>query len=757
MAQRGKRATWAGALALVAGMTAALAPGVAGAASPPRPQERRFDRVASFPVYVNTGDVSEESVAEIVAASVDGRTLVYTDSAQEAVGFVDISVPSHPEAAGLVPLGGEPTSVAVHGPHALVAVDTSGSFTEPSGHLAVLDVRRREAVAEIPLAGQPDAVDVSPDGRFAAVVIENERDEDVVVDDVEGGLPQNPPGLLQIVDLRGAPSGWMVRDVDLTGLSAYGPGDPEPEYVDVNAGNLAVVTLQENNHLVLVDLVTGTVVGDFPAGTVDLTAVDAVEDGVISLTGSLPGVPREPDAVAWLSGNRFVTANEGDLFGGSRGFSVFDTTGRVRYDSGAAFEHLAVRHGHYPEDRSENKGTEPEGVAAARYGSEELVFVGSERGGFVAVYRVRGATEPELVQVLPAGLRPEGITPIPSRGLLVVSSESDDPPYGVRAVISIYSLGAGPASYPQILSADGPEGTPIPWGALSGLAADPTDPDTMYAVSDSFYADARIFTIDVSAAPAVVTGSIPVSGAADLDLEGIAVAPGGGFWLASEGNASGSRPNRLLLVDAAGKVVDEIGLPDEVVACRESSTSRSTLGSGFEGVAVGAGGLVSVVQQRGWDYTTPGCEDLDDDEAGVDAHGQPRATRLWTYDPESGEWGHVPYLLAEVPEHASWVGLSEITALEGGGFAVIERDNLTGDVSEVKSVVRVSASGAKTADVDLLAPLRATNGWISDKPEGFTVAADGETYLVTDNDGVDDWSGETTFLRLGPLGDLFGG
>ena len=106
MAQRGKRATWAGALALVAGMTAALAPGVAGAASPPRPQERRFDRVASFPVYVNTGDVSEESVAEIVAASVDGCTLVYTDSAQEAVGFVDISVPSHPEAAGLVPSAG---------------------------------------------------------------------------------------------------------------------------------------------------------------------------------------------------------------------------------------------------------------------------------------------------------------------------------------------------------------------------------------------------------------------------------------------------------------------------------------------------------------------------------------------------------------------------------------------------------------------------------------------------------------------------
>jgi len=29
-------------------------------------------------------------------------------------------------------------------------------------------------------------------------------------------------------------------------------------------------------------------------------------------------------------------------------------------------------------------------------------------------------------------------------------------------------------------------------------------------------------------------------------------------------------------------------------------------------------------------------------------------------------------------------------------------------------------------------------------------------YLVTDNDGVEDWSGETSFLKLGHLRRLFG-
>lgn len=747
---RGRRSVSAGAVALAvltAGVVAGAAPAEAG-----RPAAT-FRRVGNFPVFGNAGDIGAGSVAEIMAVTDDGETLVYTDSAGQAVGFVDISDPSVPAPAGLVALGGEPTSVAVRGRHVLVAVDTSESPTSPSGHLAVLD--GRGVVAEVPLAGQPDSVAVSPDGLHAAVVVENERDEDVVVGGVEGGLPQSPPGLLQIVDLVGAPGSWRVRDVDLTGLAAYAPDDPEPEYVAIRPGNLAVVTLQENNHLVLVDLVGGTVVGHFPAGTVDLAGVDTVEEDVISLTGSLADVPREPDGVAWLSGSRFVTADEGDLFGGSRGFTVFDTTGRIRFTSGSDLEELAVRLGHYPEGRSENKGTEPEGVAVGRYGADELLFVGMERAGLVAVYRVTGSREPVFVQALPTGLQPEGITPIPARGLLAVSSESDDPPYGVRATITLYELGT--PTYPDVVSADGPGGAPITWGALSGLAADPSDPDILSAVPDSAYADPRILTVDVSADPAVITAATPVTGATNLDLEGIAAAGDGSFWLVSEGNASDSRPNRLLRVDGDGTVRAVIGLPADVLACRKASTARATLGSGFEGVAVGAGGLVVVAQQRGWDYTTPECESLDDDAAGLDDHGQPRETRLWTYDPETGEWGHVPYLLEPVPANAGWVGLSEVTALDGGDFAVVERDNLTGAFSELKSLVRVSASGEKLAAADLLAPLRATGGWISDKPEGFAVAADGEAYLVTDNDGVDDWSGETSFLRLGPVGSLLGG
>jgi hypothetical protein len=40
--------------------------------------------------------------------------------------------------------------------------------------------------------------------------------------------------------------------VDLTGLADVAPEDPEPEFVSINGEGEIVVTLQENNHIVVV-------------------------------------------------------------------------------------------------------------------------------------------------------------------------------------------------------------------------------------------------------------------------------------------------------------------------------------------------------------------------------------------------------------------------------------------------------------------------------------------------------------------------
>mgnify|MGYP003674066638 FL=1 len=472
-----------------------------------------FTRVASFPVCSQLQadcDVDDETVAEIVAVSSDGMTLVYTDGVADRIGFVDLRNPAAPAPAGLIDVGGEPTSVTVTGPYALVAVNTSADYVNVAGAVKVIDIASRAVVAELDLGGQPDSIAVSRDGRYAAVVIENERDEDLG----NGEPPQLPAGGMFVIDLVGDPAQWTLRAVDLVGLASSYPGDPEPEYVDINAANVAVVTLQENNHIALVDLATAAVLNHFPAGTVDLTAIDNTEESpaLISLTESLQDVPREPDAVTWVSEAAFATADEGDLHGGSRGFTIFDTDGNVLYGAGNSLEHLTVRLGHYPDSRSVNKGGEPEGAEFGQFGSDKLLFIASERANLLTVYDVANPATPNLRQALPTGGGPEGVLAIPARNLLVVAGEVDSRDDKLRSTISVYQYDATASApaYPTLQSAD-VNGLPIAWGAISGLAADPSNANRLFAVSDSYYQRNPVYTIDVSSQPAVITGAVTLT------------------------------------------------------------------------------------------------------------------------------------------------------------------------------------------------------------------------------------------------------
>lgn len=191
---------------------------------------------------------------------------------------------------------------------AVVGVNTSPDYVNPSGVLAVVDIENKSIVYEIDIMGQPDAVDVSKDEQYIVVAIENERDEDLG----DGVLPQMPAGFVVIIDTPtgSTPEEWTVRQIDMTGLDILYPEDPEPEYVSINSDNIAVVTMQENNGIALIDLASGEVTASFNAGDVDIDQIDTVGDSIIMQTDSAT-LLREPDGITWIGTEYYATANEG--------------------------------------------------------------------------------------------------------------------------------------------------------------------------------------------------------------------------------------------------------------------------------------------------------------------------------------------------------------------------------------------------------------------------------------------------------------
>ena len=160
---------------------------------------------------------------------------------------------------------------------------------------------------------------------------------------------------------------------------------------------------------------------------------------------------------------------------GARSFSIWNTSGELVFDSGDQFEQITASL--IPDDfnstndendsfdnRSDDKGPEPEGVVVGKVNGQTYAFIGLERVGGVMVYNVTYPESPYFVQYInsrdftgdaeegTAGdLAPEGLVFIPADEspngypLLVVSYEVS----GSVAVFQIDSVPYSPASGAQ--------------------------------------------------------------------------------------------------------------------------------------------------------------------------------------------------------------------------------------------------------------------------------------------------------------------
>lgn len=260
-------------------------------------------------------------------------------------------------------------------------------------------------------------------------------------------------------------------------------------------GSQAFVTLQENNAVAILDIASATIVDIVPLGAKDHSLPGNLldpsnEDGEYELEKAPVFGLYMPDQIASfeINGETFyITANEGDARGedvrikdltldpetfpdaaylqqdevlgrlnassidgdtdgdgdidqlfvyGARSFSIWNSSGKQVFDSGDQIARvlgsvLTDEQKEELDNRSDDKGAEPEGVTVGVIGDKTYAFVGLERANGVMVFNISDPTAPEYVEFLQTegDLAPEGLKFIAAdespngKALLAVSNE----------------------------------------------------------------------------------------------------------------------------------------------------------------------------------------------------------------------------------------------------------------------------------------------------------------------------------------------
>jgi hypothetical protein len=285
----------------------------------------------------------EESAAEIVAYDVRSRRLFVTNAKDKSVDVISIQNPRFPYKLFSLDLAsyGEPNSVAVA--NGVVAVAVAAEQTGVAGQVIFFNAKGRWLNA-LTVGFLPDMLTFSPDGSKLVVANEGEPNRDYTIDP-EGSVSVitiNKP-IKQLTQANVVNASFAAFN-DLTKLESsiriFGPNatvaqDLEPEYVAISKDSAtAYVSLQENNGLAVVDLLTGAVTDIVGLGTKNYntiqTAMDASDrdEGVNIQPWPVQGFYL-PDSIATydFDGQTFiVSANEGD----SRDYDGFSEETRVK-------------------------------------------------------------------------------------------------------------------------------------------------------------------------------------------------------------------------------------------------------------------------------------------------------------------------------------------------------------------------------------------------------------------------------------------
>lgn len=282
--------------------------------------------------YVTSYLVDASGAAEISAHDPESQQLFVLNSSSQSLEILDFSDLSNITTISTIDvsaLGTDgPTSVATKNGFVVVAISNGPNA---DGVVAFMDIDGNN-VTTVTVGNLPDMVAFTPDGTKILVANEGQPNDDYSID---------PEGSISVIDISNGFGNitqanvinlnFNAFDADIENLRAqdiriFGPNatvsqDVEPEFITFSSDSqTAWVSLQENNAIAVINLITNTITDILPLGLKDHSlpgnTLDTSDETDFIFFGNWPvkGMYM-PDAIASydVGGITYlVTANEGD-------------------------------------------------------------------------------------------------------------------------------------------------------------------------------------------------------------------------------------------------------------------------------------------------------------------------------------------------------------------------------------------------------------------------------------------------------------
>jgi hypothetical protein len=268
------------------------------------------------------------------------------------IEVVDLSKPAVPVKIAFIPIstyGGLVNSIDVNNGLLAAAIESTDKVSD--GKVVVFKATDYSVVKQISVGSLPDMITFTPDGKYILTANEGEPNDAYTTD------PVGSISIISVADYKETRLNFekfssSAESLKLKGLRIFGKGatfaqDIEPEYITVASDSkMAWVSLQENNAIARINLVTRMIEEILPLGFKDYSSAVNAMDLSDRPTNAIVFKERpnvlgmyEPDGIALVpfgTSPMVITANEGD----SREYTGFNEMLRVGA-SGIALDPIA--------------------------------------------------------------------------------------------------------------------------------------------------------------------------------------------------------------------------------------------------------------------------------------------------------------------------------------------------------------------------------------------------------------------------------